>query len=190
MAAGRWRCRKHVSFSRRRRKLAPISRIAPPAKPQAIQAKGVQPNVNRPGAPANAVNKGGNPPVTNTNSKTYTDRPPTSRPAAPVNTTNANPQLDQKHQQQVQDLRSQQDLERQKVEQQQQADRADLAKKAADDQAQQKLNQQHQQQLEDLEKKHDNEEAKLKQQQQTEKKNPPKPAKPAKEDKPPKKDKQ
>src|SRR5271170_5192624 len=55
-------------------------KIAPPAKPQAIQAKGVQPNSNKPGTPVNAANKGGNPPVTNTNSKTYTDRPPTSRP--------------------------------------------------------------------------------------------------------------
>jgi hypothetical protein len=167
----------------------PNIKIAPPAKPQAIQAKGVPANVNRPGAPANAVNKGGNPPVTNTNSKTYTDRPPTSRPNTVITNDNVNPQLDQKHQQQVQDLRGQQDLERQKVEQQQQQERADLAKKAADDQAQQKLNQQHQQQLEDLEKKHDAEEAKLKQEQQAEKKNAAKPAKPAKEDKPPKKDK-
>jgi hypothetical protein len=169
----------------------PNVRIAPPAKPAAVQVKGVQPSPNRPGgAPANAVNKGGNPPVTNTNNKSYTDRPPTSRPSAPANTTNGNPQLDQKHQQQLQDLRGQQDLERQKVEQQQQKDRADLEKKAADEKAQQQLNQQHQQQLEDLEKKHDDEEAKLKQQQQAEKKAAPKPpAKPAKEDKPPKKDK-
>src|SRR5271170_4962231 len=55
-------------------------KIAPPAKPQTIQARGVQPNSNKPGTPVNATNKGGNPPVTNTNSKTYTDRPPTSRP--------------------------------------------------------------------------------------------------------------
>src|SRR5580704_2217881 len=159
-------------------------KIAPPAKPQTIQAKGVQPNANKPVTPVNAANKTVTPPANNPN------RPPSARPNAPATTTNANPQLDQKHQQQVQDLRSQQDVERQKVEQQQQQERADLAKKAADEQAQQKLNQQHQQQLEDLEKKHDAEEAKLKQQQQAEKKNPPKPpAKPNKEDKPPKKDK-
>jgi hypothetical protein len=161
----------------------PNIKIAPPAKPQTIQAKGVQPNPNKAATPVNAANKTATPPATNPN------RPPSAQPGAPVKTNNANPQLDQKHQQQVQDLRSQQDLERQKVEQQQQQERADLEKKAADDQAQQKLNQQHQQQLEDLEKKHDAEEAKLKQQQQAEKKNPPKPAKPAKEDKPPKKDK-
>ncbi len=183
-------------------------KIAPPAKPLATQVKGVQPNPNRPANPnnpgtTNAVNKGGNPPATNTNNKSYTDRPPTSRPNPPSSTTApnntktvppANPQLEQKHQQQIQDLRNQQDQERQKVEQQQQKDKAELAKKAADQAAQQaaqqKLNQQHQQQLEELEKKHDAEEAKLKQQQQAEKKAQAKPpAKPAKEDKPPKKDK-
>jgi hypothetical protein len=207
-------------------------KIAPPAKPLATQAKGVQPNANRPVTPTNTVNKGGNPPVTNTNSgnppvtntngKSFGDRPPSARPNTPVNTTNTtntantpnntkivnpantgnpanniktvnppavNPQLEQKHQQQLQDMRAQQDLERQKVEQQQQKDRAALAKKAADDAAQQRLNQQHQQQLEQLEQKHNAEEAKLKQQQQVERKNPPPPAKPQKEDKPPKKDK-
>jgi len=185
-------------------------RVAPVATAKPIQARGVQPNNSRPvaptNAPANAVNRQGNPTVApavnppaanaNGNAKTYADRPPTSRPNVPANTTNAaqpanvNPQLEQKHQQQIQDLRNQQDLERQKVEQQQQKDKAALDKKAEDTAAQQKLNQQHQQQLETLEKKHDTEEAKLKQQQQTEKKNAPKPpAKPPKDDKPPKKDK-
>jgi hypothetical protein len=199
----------------------PSVKIAPPAKPQAVQVKGVQPNPNRPvspnnpATPNNAVNKPGNPSspatpnnainkpgnpsnpaTTNSNGKPFNDRPPASRPA-PTSTTNAatpavNPQLEQKHQQQIQDLRAQQDLERQKVEQQQQKDKAALAKKAADEAAQQaaqqKLNQQHQQQLEELEKKHQTEEAKLKQQQQVEKKNAP-PPKPPKEEKPPKKDK-
>jgi hypothetical protein len=219
----------------------PTIKIAPPAKPLATQVKGVQPNPNRPVTPTNTVNKGGNPPVTNTTGKTFGDRPPASRPNTPANNTNSgnpasntktvnppnsgnpnnntkivnppntgnpnntktvnppavNPQLDQKHQQQIQDMRVQQDLERQKVEQQQQKDRAAIAKKAADEQAQQRLNQQHQLQLEELEKKHDAEAAKLKQQQdgerlkqqqEAERKVPPKPpAKPAKEDKPPKK---
>jgi len=180
----------------------PNIKIAPPARPQAIQAKGVQPNPNRPVTLNNAVNNPGNsvkPPVANTNGKAYTDRPPTSRPNTPVNTanntkiannTNVNPRLDQKHQQQIQNLHAQQDLERQRIEQQQQKDRAALAKKTADDAAQQRLNQQHQQQLEQLEKKHDAEQQKLQQQQQVERKVAPKPpAKPAKEDKPPKKGK-
>jgi hypothetical protein len=172
----------------------PTIKIAPPAKPLATQAKGVQPNPNRPVTT-------NNPPASTTNGKTFSDRPPASRPnntsagtpatnSKTVTPTNTNPQLDQKHQQQIQDLRAQQDLERQKVEQQQQKDKAVLAQKAADDATQQKLNQQHQQQLEELEQKHDAEEAKLKQQQQAEKKASSKPpAKPAKEDKPPKKDK-
>jgi hypothetical protein len=184
----------------------PTIKIAPPAKPLATQAKGVQTNPNRPVTTNNGVNKPVNtvpatsntvnPPATTNNGKTFSDRPPASRPNSLANNTktvtpaNTNPQLDQKHQQQLQDLRAQQDLERQKVEQQQQKDKAALAKKAADDAAQLKLNEQHQQQLEELEKKHDTEEAKLKQQQQVEKKAPPKPpAKPAKDDKPPKKDK-
>ncbi len=162
----------------------PNIKIAPPAKPVAVQARGVQPNPNRPVMPVNAANKTVTPPATNPN------RPPSAQSNAPGNNSNKNPQLDQKHQQQLQDLRAQQDLERQKVEQQQQKDKAALAEKAADDAQQQKLNQQHQQQLESLEKKHDDEEAKLKQQQQAEKKAQTKPpAKPPKEDKPPKKDK-
>ncbi|HMD39075.1 MAG TPA: DUF6600 domain-containing protein [Candidatus Acidoferrum sp.] len=165
-------------------------KIAPPAKPQAVQVHGVQPNPNR---PAN-TNKPANPPVANANAKTNpnvntnTNRPPASKPSAPAAAAPANPELDQKHQQQVQDLRAKQDAERQKVEQQQQADRAALEKKKADDAKQQQLNQQHQKQLEDLEKKHDSEEAQLKQKQQEEKKAAQKPAKPAKDDKPPKKD--
>jgi len=166
-------------------------------------------NSNSGNPPVTNINRG-NPPVINTNGKSFGDRPPSARPNTPVNTTNTtndantvntakpgnttnvNPQLDQKHQQQVQDLRAQQDLERQRIEQQQQKDRAALAKKAADEQAQQRLNQQHQQQLEQLEKKHDAEQQKLQQHQQVERNAspPPKPpAKPVKEDKPPKKDK-
>ncbi len=173
---------------------------APVATPQPIQSKkGGQPNFNnRPVTPNAPATNTGNQPPANTNNRNLNDRPPSARTNTPpinanpnTNTnTNVNPQLDQKHQQQIESLRNQQDLERQRVEQQQLKDRADLAKKAADDKAQQQLNQQHQQQLENLEKKHDTEEAKLKQQQQVEKKAPPKNnAKPPKEDKPPKKDK-
>ena len=50
------------------------------------------------------------------NPNKYNDRPPTARPNNPPP---ANPQLEQKHQQELDNLRQQQDRERQKVEQQQ-----------------------------------------------------------------------
>jgi len=172
-------------------------KVAPPApKAQAIQAKDGQPNGGRPVTPNNGVkpsapsNPPANPAVTNTNP----NRPPTARPNTPAATNAAppakvDPQLEQKHQQQMQDLRAQQDQERQGVEQQQVKDRAALAQKNADEAKQQQLNQQHQQQLEELEKKHDTQEAQLKTQQQAEKKAAAKPPAKPKEDKPPKKDK-
>jgi len=178
----------------------PNIKIAPPAKlatPQNVRANNPgQPvnNGNRPGAPNNVpppANNGnrpgtpqGNAPA-NANQKSYNDRPATSRPAAPA----VDPQLEQKHQQQVEQLRQQQDLERQKVEQQQQLERQ-AAQKAADEQKQkqqqEQLDQKHNQQLQQLEQKHDAEEAKLKQQQQQEKQK----AKPPKEEKPPKDEKE
>jgi hypothetical protein len=183
-------------------------KIAPPAKPttpQNVQANKTvgQPqtgNSNRPGAPndaaqpvqgvksvnapANNVNPNANP---NANQKAYGDRPPTARPAnsnAP-----ANPQLDQKHQQELQQLHQQQDQERQKVEQQQQKDRLN-AQKSADEAKQQQLNQKHQQQLDQLEQKHNQEQQQLQQKQQQEHQKekpaskPAKPAKDAKDEKP------
>jgi hypothetical protein len=164
-------------------------RIAPKATPQAVTARGPQPNPNRANAapnnpnrpaPANANNR----PAANTNANLSpkNNAPVNSHPAA-----QANPQLEQQHAQQLQNLRSQQDQERQKVEQQQTQERNNLAQKNASANEQQKLNQQHQQQLENLEKKHDTEEQNLKQKQQAEKKQQQKPAnnKPAKEEKKP-----
>jgi len=78
-------------------------------------------------APANSGNRPGNSPAnsgnapTNTgnSSKVYNDRPPSSRPNNSNNSYNVNPQLDQKHQQQLEQLHQKQDQERQKVEQKQ-----------------------------------------------------------------------
>jgi len=190
-------------------------KIAPVATPQPIQARGAQPNGNRPFTPNNnrpgSPNNGqpvtsnnnrpvtpnnpsnpGNTPPSNVNQKTYGDRPPTSRPTNTNLPAVNNQQLEQQHQQQLQNMRSQQDAERQKVEQQQIKERNDLAKRNADAQAQQRLNQQHQQQLEQLEKKHDTEEQKLRQTQQQEHKQqaqskPPANNKPPKEEKKPNK---
>lgn len=115
----------------------------------------------------------------NGNQKSYSDRPPASRPATGAGSTagNINPeldqkrvQLDQKHQQEMEQLRAKQDQERQKVEQQQLQERQRLAQKTADEQRQQQLNQKHQQQLESLERKHDQEDQKLQQKQKDERK--------------------
>jgi len=179
----------------------PNIKIAPPSKPatpQNLQANKpiAQPqtvNPNRPAAPNNAVksgqnnqpvqtNKPANPSVNNVNQKTYSDRPAASRPNS---ASTVNPQLDQKHQQQLEDLRQKQDQERQKVEQQQVQERQ-KAQQAADEAKQQQVNQKHQQQLDQLEQKHTQEQAKLqqKQTQERQKAQPAdKPSKPPKESK-------
>jgi hypothetical protein len=167
----------------------PNIKIAPPSKPatpQNLQANKpiAQPqtvNPNRPATPNNPAqplqtSKPANPSVNNVNQKTYNDRPSASRPN---NAGTVDPQLDQKHQQQLDQLRQKQDQERQKVEQQQVQERQ-KAQQAADQAKQQQTNQKHQQQLDQLEQKHSQEQEKLQQKQQQERQK----AKPA--DKPPK----
>ena len=201
----------------------PAVKIAPAATPQNIQANrgGGQPSSNRPLAPVNPNNANdannrnnpnnannannpnnpnrpgnpGNPNVTNTNVRTYNDRPPANRQPNAGNPANVNPQLEQQHQQQQQNLHNQQDLERQKLEQQQLQERNRLAQQAADQQRQQQLNQKHEQQLQNLEQKHDNQKQQLEQKQlqqdrRAQQAPPPKQAnKPAKEEKEKEKDK-
>ena len=177
----------------------PNIKIAPPIRTNTPQ--NVQPNtpvmpanpMNRPDTanakPGNQNNKPANVPVNTSNPKVYNDRPPTARPA---NTNNVNPQVEQKQQQQLQDLRLRQDQERQRIEQQQVQQREKLAQKNADDQRHPQIDQKHQQQLEQLERKHDQEQQKLQQRQQQERQKQeraPKPEKPPKQDKPPKEDK-
>jgi hypothetical protein len=188
-------------------KIAPPSKPATPQNMQAnkapVQTPAVNPNrpntpnnaaqtqnanSNRPSAPVNAVqpvpaNKPANPPANNASQKSYGDRPPTARP----NTTNAvDPAIEQKHQQQLEQLHQKQDQEYQKVQQQQQQERQ-RTQQAADAAKQQQLNEKHQQQLNQLEQKHDQEQAKLqqKQEQEHQKAKPAdKPSKPPKEEKP------
>jgi hypothetical protein len=166
-------------------KIAPPSRAVTPIPPRSNVA-------GRPGQPNNTVNpntavnpnRPNNPPgnVPANNTRTYADRPQTARPVvnAPVN---AN--LEQQHQQQLENLRKQQDLERQKVEQQQ-IKQEQQVQTQNNLQKQQQVQQKQQQQLEELEKKHDTQEQQLKQKQTTEKAT----AKPApksdKDNKPPK----
>jgi hypothetical protein len=105
-----------------------------------------QPNqVNRPtNVPANPANqpsqtnKPGNAPATPGNPKIYNDRPPTARPG---NADNVNPQLEQKHQQQLQDMRTKQDQERQRIEQQQAQQRQKLEQNNANARKQQQVDQ-------------------------------------------------
>jgi len=94
------------------------------------------------------------------------DRPPSARPANPP--PNGNPQLEQQHQQELQNLRKQQDQERQRVEQQQAQERQRADQQKADDQRKQQLQQQHEQQLQDLERKHNQQEQQVQQRQQQE----------------------
>jgi hypothetical protein len=158
-------------------------------------------NANQPGQANRPGNAAGNAPANAGNSKGYNDRPPSSRPN---NSGNANPQLEQKQQQQLQDLRLKQDQERQRIEQQQVQQRqkveqinsnaqrppqADQRQSQSDrgqeaSQKQEQLQQKQQQQLQQLEQKHDQQQQKLEQKQQQERQRQEKPAKPAKQDKP------
>lgn len=96
-----------------------------PANPPVREDAPNQSNSNRQGPPSNVnppgqANRPDNAPGDRDrgrgNPRVYNDRPPTSRPD---NGGNANPRLEQKQQQQLQDLRLKQDQERQKIEQQQ-----------------------------------------------------------------------
>ncbi|HKN25782.1 MAG TPA: DUF6600 domain-containing protein [Candidatus Acidoferrum sp.] len=161
-------------------------KIAPPSNPGTPRVntmqggnKGavVQPgplNTNRP------ANNGGqtNPPVNqtnrptntqtntppNTNTKAYTDRPPTSRPT----TTTVNPQLEQKHQQQIQQLQQKQDQEYQKLQQKQTLEQQKTQQQNIQAEQQKEVQLKQQQQLEQLQQKHQQEQQNLKQKQETE----------------------
>jgi hypothetical protein len=154
----------------------------------------VPPNANN--RPANVPNNApGNVPANN-NQRNYRDRPETARPNA--TSPAVNPALEQQHQQQLENLRKQQDLERQRVEQQQIREQQRAAAEA-NSQRQQQLQQRQQQQLQEMEKKHDNQQQQMQQkqsqQQMQQRQAQPPPAqqkqpaeKPPKDSKPPKND--
>jgi hypothetical protein len=187
-------------------------RVSSPVQPNQAPAQNAptsradvpQGNLNRPASPNNAnppnpPNKPADIPATSGNPKAYNDRPPVSRPTNPGSNNsnnNYNPQLEQKHQQQLQDLRTKQDQERQRIEQQQVQQRQQLEQKNANaqkqqqvEQKQQQLEQKQQQQLQRVEQKHDQQQQKLEQRQQQEHQKPAKQDKPPKQDKPSKPDK-
>jgi hypothetical protein len=94
------------------------------------------------------------------------DRPPSARQATPP--PNGNPQLEQQHQQELENLHRQQDQERQRVEQQQAQQRQSADQQKADDQRRQQIQQQQQKQLEDLRQQHVQQQQQVQQRQQQE----------------------
>jgi hypothetical protein len=157
-----------------------------PVAPQNENRQGQQPN-NAPqnNRPSNTnVDRPNNAPPNNA----HNDRPPSARPNnqpsnvqpnQPVNNQrndrpatarqpNVNPQLEQQHQQELENLHRQQDQERQKVEQQQAQERQQADQQKADNQRRQQLQQQQQKQLEDLRKQHVQQQQQVQQRQQQE----------------------
>jgi len=157
----------------------PNVRVAPPVRTTTMQTPGnnrpamnnpivangpinsnrptTAPSANNQPQPNNAPNNGG---VNNGNARNYNDRPPTSRP-------NVDPALQQKQQQEIERLRQQQDLERQKFEQKQ-MQQQNKVQNQNNPQRQQSLEQKQQAQLDQMERKHDQEQQKLEQKQQKE----------------------
>ncbi len=147
-------------------------RIAPPANPGTPKVNTVQGgnrgtvepgplNPNRPNNSAAQTNNTANHP---NNSPTYEDRPPTSRPTG----MNVNPQLEQKHQQQIQQLQQKQDQEYQKLQQKQNVEQQKLQQQKTNEQTQEQIQQKQQQQLEQLQQKHQQQQQSLQQKQEVE----------------------
>jgi WXXGXW repeat (2 copies) len=140
-------------------------------------------NANRPpAANSNPNNGGGNanrPPTANSNNSSNPNNssnanrpnsyshvkelPPVDRPPAP-NT--GNPKLDQKYQQQQQQVLAKQDQQRQQLATKQEADHQRLAQQNANQQRQQQVEQRHQQQTQQLQQQHTQQIQKMQQKQQ------------------------
>lgn len=136
----------------------------PPSAQPNRPANAERPNTPPPSAQPNRPPD--NQPPNNQPPNGRNDRPPSARPSNPP--PNGNPQLEQQHQQELQNMRKQQDQERQRVEQQQAQERQRADQQKADDQRKQQLQQQHEQQLQDLERKHNQQEQQVQQRQQQE----------------------
>jgi hypothetical protein len=133
-------------------------KVAPPASPGTPYVNTGARGNSEPG-PLNTSRPVNNGQPNNTSTHAYTDRPPTSRPAS----SSVNPQLEQKHQQQIQQLQQKQDQEYQKLQQKQTQEQ-----QASKGEQQPQVQQKQQQQLEQLEQKHDQQQQNLKQKQQAE----------------------
>ena len=180
----------------------PVPNTSSPANPGNAQNNtgNVQNNGNRPpvpstSSPTNPGSRNVNPPANNGNApsnagnpRVYNDRPPSNRPN---NSNTVDPQIEQRHQQQLQQLQQKQDQERQKVEQRQVQEQQRIQQKNADDARRQQTDQRQQQQLQQLEQRHEQQQQKLEQKQTQEhqkqdrpKDNKPSNTKPPKEEKP------
>jgi hypothetical protein len=142
----------------------PAVKSAPPASPGTphYNAQGVANKTNAAPGPLNTNHPANNVGQTNgTNTRTYNDRPQNARPSGGVNT-----QLEQKHQQQIQQLQQKQDQEYQKLQQKQNVEQQELQQNKADTQTQQQVQQKQQQQLEQLQQKQQQQQQNLKQKQE------------------------
>ena len=171
-------------------RIAPAAHTVTPITQQNVQAnRPVQPQNNQPQSNQpqnNAINNASRPSAnrpnaiqnnpgapTSVNQRGYNDRPPSSRPTnqgASVNVNPrenmpVNPRIEQRQQQQQENLHRQQDLERQRVEQQQIREQQRLQQQNANEQRQQQIQQRQQQQLQNLERKHDMQQQHLEQRQ-------------------------
>ena len=158
-------------------------------QPNNVNRNVQMPNNNRPPNAQTQTNP--NVGTQNTNINNNANRPPNARndvnrpPAA--RSYNPNPQLEQKHTNQIQQLQQKQDNEYQKLQQKQQQEQQRLAQQKADEARQQQIQQQHQQQLEEMQQRHQQQRQVLQEKQQVEhnKPAPPPPPQPKpKEEKP------
>jgi hypothetical protein len=149
---------------------APV-KIAPPAKPTPVtyNQQGSREN-NNPGPlntnrpvnnSTNAPNNSANRPA-NTQTNVHQDRPPSARPGQ------TNPQLEQKHQQEITQLQQKQDQEYQKLQTKQTQETQKLQQQNAKPEAQQETQQKQQQELQTLQQKQQQEQQNLKQKQAAE----------------------
>ncbi len=133
--------------------------------PNVGQPNSGQPNpqVNQPNRPAKTqpsapANTQTNAPA---NPRVYTDRPPASPTLTPVD-----PQLEQKHQQQIEQLQQKQDQQYQKLQQKQVQEQQKVQQRQMDQQKQQQVQQKEQQQLQRLEQKQNQQQQTLRQKQE------------------------
>ncbi len=139
-------------------------RIAPAATPKSVPYTGnssANANGNRANtsAPNNKpANNAANAPA-NANRN---DRPPSAR------SVNVDPQLEQKHQQQVQQLQQKQDQERQKLDQKNYQEQQKLQQQTANEEKQRQAEEKQQQKINEMEQKHDAQQKQLEQKQTAE----------------------